>query len=393
MKDLDRYDVIRVFDSASLARNVERARRAAGASSLAVTVKSDAYGFGLARAVPVLEKAGIRDYFVQDVVEAVKARKFLRSGNVYAYAGVQDGQAGEFVKHDIIPVCISLEQLRRFNSFARGLKKKPRAAIHFDTGMNRTGLSRMDAEVLVGAWEDFSGCLDIVLYLSHLHGPFEDDRISRGQLAAFRDVLAQLPRRPASIAATSGLFRLGREYRLDMVRPGGGIFYDAAAGMAPPVSVFAKILQVREVAKGATIGYSDEYRVRRASRAAVLNIGYKDGYGRDLSRTNGLFNWIRARMHTGGGFTRAYAAIGGFKCPVAGIVSMNNIIVDATGVPERVLASHRWAQVLGPDVPLSKFRNAMGYVPIELQVGLARPNPNALDLTAAEFEKIRAKVA
>ena len=391
MKNLEKYDIIRVFDAGALARNLERARIATTAR-LGITIKADAYGFSLERALPVFKHAGVKDFFVQDILEAVRAKKILESGNVYTYAGVQDGQAAEFVKNGIIPVCLSLAQLEYFNGFAKGLGKKPAAAIHFDTGMNRTGLSMLDMELLAANWKRFVGNLNIVLYISHLHGPFENSHISRGQLARFKDILRRLPKRPASLSASAGLFRLGREYHLDLVRPGYGI-YGMAPGMEQPMRVYAKILQIRDVARGETIGYSDEYTARRAMKIAVLNIGYKDGYSRNLSRTNGLFNWVRALLHSGGGFTRAFVMIGGLKCPLVGIVSMNNIMVDVSAVPAGILATERWALVAGPGAPISSFRTAIGYAPAEMLVDLAHGNPNALDLTPAEFKRIMPEIA
>ena len=391
MKNLAKYDVIRVFDADALRRNFERMRGMTNAR-LGITVKSDAYGFGLSRALPVFEKAGVRDYFVQGMIEAVRVRSILNTGNIYAYAGVQDGQAEEFVKNSIIPVCISLKQLEYFNDHAKGLKKKPQAGIHFDTGMHRTGLSMADVDTLAVNWEKLTENLDIALYLSHLHGPFDSEKISRGQLALFRKILEKLPKRTASLAATSGLTRMGSEYHFDLVRPGYGI-YGVAKGMEQPLSVYAKILQIREVAKGETIGYSDEYTTKRKMKIAVLNIGYNDGYSRNLSKTNGLFNWIRAKMSVGGGTTRAYALVGKTRCPVVGIVSMNNVIIDVGGVPDDALHNAVWAKIAGEGVPISLFRTAIGYAPAEMLVDLTRDNPNALDISPDEFEKIKSKIA
>ena len=124
-------------------------------------------------------------------------------------------------------------------------------------------------------------------------------------------------------------------------------------------------------------------------RAATLCIGYGDGYSRNLSRTNGAFNLARAMLHSGGGFTRAWADFGGFRAPLCGIVSMSNTTFDVSGVPEGALAKCRFAQVIGPAVPFASFRSAIGYSPAEIAINLARPNPNALDLSAEEFAKTR----
>ncbi|MDR1009098.1 MAG: alanine racemase [Rickettsiales bacterium] len=386
----DNFDIIRVYDEEAFARNV---RRAAGATHarLGATIKSNAYGFGAERAAGVLVREGVRDFFVQTLAEAevvLPSLASVKGANLFTFSGVMEGQEERYIESGIVPVCVSLSQLASYNSAAAGRSRKPRVGVHFDTGMNRTGLSVQDARELASDIEKLAGNLEIVLYISHLHGPFSYGKYCKSQLENFTSMVAPLPKAEMSLAASSGLLRLGAEYHFDIVRPGYAL-YGFASGMEQIVDVYARILQVREVVKGETIGYSDEYVARRKMKVAVLCLGYADGYSRGLSKTNGLFNFIRAKLHAGGGYTRAYADIGGRKCPLVGIVSMNNIIVDVSDVPGDILERAKYAQVMGKLAPCADFRNSLGYTAAENFVNLLRPNAAALDLTWAEFEKIR----
>ena len=251
MDAIEKFNIIRVFDTDAFERNAGRAKSATSAR-LGISAKGDMYGFGLGRAASAIRRQGARDIFMQTLNEAIAAREIFKDENIYAYDGVQEGQAEEFARIGAIPACASLAQLEYLNSRAKGA----RAAIHFDTGMNRTGLSREEAGALSQNWKKFAGRLEIALYLSHLHGPIGDKKITGGQLALLREILGILPRAEASLSASGGLMNLPREYHFDVVRPGCALI-GAGAGMEQPLSVYAKILQIREVAKGATIGYSD----------------------------------------------------------------------------------------------------------------------------------------
>ena len=163
MENLANYDVIRVFRAKAFERNllkvIEKFREKVG-----VVVKADAYGIGIKNVLPIFEKHKVSNYFCQDIIEALKLKSLLKNkgANVFTFAGVQKGQEAEFVKSGIIPVCVSLEQIERFNDYAKKNNVKPKIGIHFDTGMNRTGLSITDSEILRENFAGFTSNLDVV---------------------------------------------------------------------------------------------------------------------------------------------------------------------------------------------------------------------------------------
>ena len=83
-----------------------------------------------------------------------------------------------------------MEQIENFNNFAKGLKQKPQIGIHFDTGMNRTGLSKMDCEILSENFQSMTSNLDVILYVSHLHSSYNSKDISNKiQIDNFKVIL------------------------------------------------------------------------------------------------------------------------------------------------------------------------------------------------------------
>lgn len=392
MQHLENFDLIRVFDTTALEKNLKKALKKFG-SSLGVVVKSNAYGFDISRAIPVFKTNKIQNYFCQDIIEALKVKRILgKDKNVYTFAGVQNGQAQTFIDNEIIPICVNLEQLKYYNDASAKLKTKPKTAIHFDTGMNRTGLSKNEVLELSKNWKTYTGNLDIVLYVSHLHSSYnKKDRANTIQIKRFKKFTSLLPHYPCSLSATGGSFRLPSEYHFDMVRVGYGI-YGMLREMESVISVYAKILQVREVKKGEKIGYFGGWTAKKNMKIAILNIGYKDGYSRSLSKSNKLYDKIRAKLHSGANFTTSYMTIDKYKCPVVGIISMNNTMIDVSKVPNEVLSKYDFVEVVGPNANIMDFREANGFIPCDLICSLTTPNPNALDITDSEFKKLKTKL-
>ena len=395
MKNFANYDIIRVFNSSNFEKNVKTAIEKFG-NKFGVVIKANSYGIGMQNTLPILKKNGVRHYFCQDIIEALEAKNILGSAsgiNVYTFAGIQRGQEMEFMNNDIIPICVSWEQIKIYGKFARTLSTKLKIGVHFDTGMNRTGLTLDDVEYLAQNWDSISKYLDIVLYVSHLHSSYSVKSVeNKKQLDKFNEILKKLPKRPVSFAATGGSFKLSEEYQYDIVRVGYGI-YGMLNEMKTVLSVYAKILQIRDVKKGEKIGYFGAYKANKDMRIAVVNIGYKDGYLRSLSLSNTWRDKIRAKLHSGAGFTNAFMyALGQYKCPVVGIISMNNTIIDVSSVPGKDLSEGMFVEVVGKNANPMKFREANGFIPCELLTSLTVQNPNAVDMTNKEFESLKLEV-
>ena len=389
MKNLENFDLIRVFDTSALDRNIKKALKKFG-EKLGVVIKSNSYGFGIEKTLPIFKKNKIKNYFCQDIIEALKAKKILNDDSyIYTFAGVQNGQAKTFIDNQIVPICVNLSQLEYFNKEAEHKKQKPKVAIHFDTGMNRTGLSFEEVKELSQNWGKYTSNLDVILYVSHLHSSYnKKDVANKIQIERFKKFTSMLPKCKCSLSATGGSFRLCPDFHFDMVRVGYGI-YGMLREMESIISVYAKILQIRNVKKGEKIGYFGGWKATKDMKIAVLNIGYKDGYSRSLSKSNKLFDRIRARFHSGAGFAKSYMVIDKYKCPVVGIISMNNTMIDVSNVPEKILATHNWVEVIGNNANIMDFREANGYIPCDLICSLTTQNPNAIDLSNTEFYKIK----
>ena len=313
---LARAGAVLEVDLAGIAGNWRRlaARLAPGAQCAAV-VKADAYGLGMAQVAPRLAAEGCRLFFVATLDEALALRRLLQGVEIAVLNGLLPGTGGEFARSRLIPVLNSLDELAAWRAGAK-TRRLP-AMLHVDTGMARLGLAPADVAALAGTPERLAG-LELRAVLSHLACADEPGHpMNAGQLAAFRAALALLPRAPASLASGSGVF-LGADYHFDFVRPGAALYgvnpLPAQPNpMAQVLRLKGRILQVRDVDRGVTVGYGAAHRMERPGRIATVAVGYADG-------------WLRSASHRGN------AGIAGRRVSIIGRISMDLMTLDVTGI-------------------------------------------------------------
>jgi alanine racemase len=229
-------------------------------------------------------------------------------------------------------------------------------AVHFDTGMNRLGLPEYERAVLATEANARLRNLRVVLWMSHLAcGDDCSSSMNAEQLARFRAALATLPPAAASLSASAGAL-LGREYHFDLVRPGIGLYggnpcRDRPNPFLVAAVLTARILQLRRVDTGETVGYGATFRARRPSLLATIGLGYADGL-------------MRAIGNKGSG------AIAGVRAPVVGRVSMDLVTLDMTDVPEDAVRVGADVEFLGDTIALDEFASLAGTASYEVLTSL-----------------------
>jgi alanine racemase len=345
------------IDLAALAANWRALSTRAGTTTAAV-VKGNAYGIGIAEAVPALAAAGCDTFFVALPEEGRRVRAAAPDATIYVLGGLIGGPDA-YVAAGLRPVLNSSAEVAEWRA-ARMAGAPPGAALHVDTGMNRLGL-RPDEFRALTADPDIADALGLALVMSHLAcADSPGHPLNAAQLGAFREVRALLPGVPASLANSAGIF-LGPDYAFDLVRPGialyGGCAVNGAPNpMRPVVTLDARILQVRDVPPGETVGYGAAETVGRPSRIAVVGVGYADGYLRRAGATD-------ARRGASG-FLR------GRTVPLVGRVSMDLMAFDVTDVPNATRGE--WIELFGPHIAIDDVAAAAETIGYELLTGLGR---------------------
>jgi len=269
-------------------------------------VKADGYGLGSREATEALLEVGCRDFFVSTWAEAEALGNLPKSASLVVLHGVGPDDAEAAARIPARPCLNSVEQVARWKQIA------PNQAcdIMIDTGMNRLGLRPTEVAALDG--------LAIDTLNSHLACADEDDPLNQMQLERFRAMVSTVPAKRYAFANSAGIC-LGRDYSFDLVRPGlslyGGIPRPEAEDNIRQVArIETQIVQRRTIPEGESCGYGATFVARENTEAAILNIGYADGYLRGFSSHGSAF-------------------AGEYELPVLGRVSMDLIAVGVDAAP------------------------------------------------------------
>jgi len=300
----------------------------------AAVVKADGYGLGAATVAKALFKAGVRQFFVAVVEEAVAIRQELGPRpEISVFSGHMAGDTELIRALGLTPMLNSVEQLTHHLETLPGHP----FGIQLDTGMNRLGLEMQEWAAVA----ELALAQRPHLVMSHLACADEPDHpMNPYQLDQFRKMTdgIQVPR---SLAATGGIL-LGPEYHFDLTRPGIGLYGGLPFAQATTViELDLPVVQVRDVAEGEVVGYSNAWQAERPSRIATVSGGYADGIMRVLSDRAVLFH-------------------GDTACPLVGRVSMDLLTIDVTDLSE----TPKKLSLIGPKQSvddLARNANTIGY--------------------------------
>jgi alanine racemase len=352
------------IDLGALAANWRTLRDRAGGAECAAVVKADAYGLGIEAAVPALARAGCCTFFVAHLSEAARVREVARDAVVYVLNGFLPGTAPAYAGLSLRPVLGSSEELDEWAGFCRAEGVRLPAAIHVDTGMQRLGFPVVEALTLGN--DPRLGSFEPALLMSHFTSAEEPaNPVNARQIEAFEAVRLALPPMRASLANSSGIhLEAGPHY--DLVRPGYALYGgnpvpDRPNPMRPVIRLEARVLQLREIEAGAGVGYNGAWTARGRRRLATLSTGYADGYPRAASATD-----AKAGEPTG------EAIVAGHRCPFAGRVSMDLIILDVTDLPEGAVNRGDPAILIGGDLTVDEVGRRAGTIGYEVLTGLGR---------------------
>jgi alanine racemase len=338
----------------------ELARRSAPAACAAV-VKADAYGCGLEPAARALAAAGCQTFFVAHVSEGRRVRAVAAHASVYVLNGLLPKTAGAYAHDNLRPVICGLDEAAEWNAFCDASGWQGGAALQVDTGMNRLGLSADEARNF--AANGTRPVAGLQLLMSHFACSEEPAHpLNARQMARFREVAGAYLGVPRSLANSSGIF-LGPDAVHDLVRPGVALYgANPTPGhdnpMRPVVRLDARVVQIRDVPPGETVGYGATWTARRPTRLAIVSAGYADGYLRSGSSSD---------TRTGGA-----ATIGRYRCPVAGRISMDLTAIDVTDVPEATLQRGNTVALLHESIGIDEMAANAGTIAYEVLTTLGR---------------------
>src|SRR3954469_15440135 len=343
------------IDLDAIVANWRKLEKTAVPAECAAVIKADAYGCGLQPVARALAAAGCKTFFVATLDEARLAREALPSADLYVLDGVFQNCGDSFAKLNCRPVIGDLYELAEWDVFCRRSGWSGGAAIHIDTGMNRLGLNLVEANGIVPRIN--AGDHGITLVMSHLAcAETLNHPLNAKQVAAFREIASNFSGVPASLANSSGIY-LGAQFQFDMVRPGVALYGvnptpEADNPMQAVVNLKARIVQLRTIERGDSVGYGGTWTARRPTKLAIVSAGYADGYFRAAGSNDGTRG--------------AEVIVAGKRCPVAGRVSMDLMAVDITDLPDKTARRGHMVTLLGEGITVDELAHHFGTISYEV---------------------------
>jgi len=346
-------------DLDAIVANWRKLEKTAVPAECAGVIKANAYGCGVDPVARALAGAGCKTFFVATVDEARAARAALPSAAIYVLDGFFQNSGDAYAQCDARPVIGDLNELAEWDVFCRRSGWAGSAAIHIDTGMNRLGMTLTEAQGIIPRIN--AGDHGIALVMSHLACAENlNHPLNARQLATFREIASLFSGVPASLSNSSGVY-LGAPFQFDMVRPGAALYGvnptpEADNPMQPVVDLKARVVRIRNVERGESVGYGAVWTARRPTRLAIVSAGYADGYFRAAG---------------GGDGTRsAEVVVAGKRCPVAGRISMDLIAVDVTDLPSNAVRRGHMVTLIGEGITVDELAHHFGTIGYEVLTSL-----------------------
>ena len=347
------------IDLDAIVANWRKLEKTAVPAECAAVVKANAYGLGAEPIARALATAGCKTFFVATLDEARVVRAAVASATIYALDGLFQNTSEAHAKIDCKPVIGDINELAEWDMFCRRAGWSGGAAIHIDTGMNRLGFTVAQAQGIIPRIR--AGDHGIRLVISHLvSAELLNNPTNARQLATFREIASLFSGVPASLANSSGIY-LGPQFQFDLVRPGAALYGvnptpEADNPMQPVAELKARIVQIRNIERGETVGYRGTWTARRPTRLAIISAGYADGYFRAAGANDGTRG--------------AEVVVAGKRCPIAGRVSMDLIAVDITDLPATAARRGHLVTLLGEGITVDELAHHFGTIGYEVLTSL-----------------------
>lgn len=349
------------IDLDAIVANWRKLEKTSVPAECGAAVKADAYGCGIDPVVRALAQAGCKTFFIATIDEARAVRAAAPAADLYVLNGFLQNSGDALASINARPMIGDLNELAEWDVFCRRTGWSGGAGIHIDTGMNRLGLSLVEAQGIVP--RIVAGDHGITLVISHLACAENlNHPLNAKQVATFREIASLFAGVPASLANSSGIF-LGSPFQFDLVRPGAALYGvnptpESDNPMQPVVELKARIVQTRTVERGETVGYGGTWTARRPTRLAIVAAGYADGYFRAAGSNDGTRG--------------AEVVVAGTRCPIAGRVSMDLIAIDITDLPAKAARRGHFVTLIGEGITVDELAHHFGTIGYEVLTSLGR---------------------
>jgi alanine racemase len=346
-----------IVDLNQLRRNFSIVRQKVGhKTKILFPIKADGYGHGAVMLGRAAQQAGIDYLGVANVAEAVELRQAGVTIPILILSSSLAAHAAELVRAEVDVTVSNPAMATLLNAEATKLGKKVRVQVKVDTGMGRNGTQPENVLPLFKVFRTLPNLIPQGIF-SHFAVSYseaqEDQAYTQQQIQMFDQLLKDLDKEGLlpplrHIANSSGFIQYYDTVTAgyyNMVRP-GILFYGYpevrrawTQEIKPILSVRTWIVSINELPEGSYIGYGRHYHTTRNQRIATLPLGYADG-----------LSWLLAN--------KGEVALHGKLASLVGSISMDQITVDVTHIPEARVGDE--IEIVGPHMPAEEVARRMG---------------------------------
>jgi alanine racemase len=346
----------------NLRYNLAELRRLAPGTSIIAIVKANAYGHGIVEISSCLEKEGVELLGVAFPEEGIKIRKAGIKTPILVLIPAPKEDAALFSEYDLQTVVNSYELMKSISDEAIKRKVIVRAHLFINTGMNRDGINPEDAIKYMDYISKLKGLKVIGLCTHFATSEIEDSQMVLSQLARFNNTIIELKETGYNFeyihASNSGGVINYPEAHFNTIRPGISLYgYNLTKkqniNLHPVMELKTKVLAIRHLSPGETVGYGMKYIANRDTAVAIIPVGYSDGYFYSLN-------------------SKATCLIKGREYNLIGSVCMDQSMVeigfaDIKIDDEVVLIGHQGEQ----SILITELAQKAGTIPYEILTAIA----------------------
>lgn len=319
--------------------NIQKLKEHCYPAKIIAVLKGNAYGLDMVKTGHILLENGIDLFAVSELSEALILRNAGFENEIILLTPTNDvDEAKIIVDNKITATVASVDNARILNNIGLPIN----AHIKVDTGFSRYGFY---AHELTEELKEF-GNITYTGVFSHFSNSFGDEGYSKKQYELFVKAVEKLNDigiNPSikHICNSCGAIRFDYA-KLDAVRIGsaylGRLPIANTLGLKRLAHLKCNVSEIRHLPKGSVVGYANTYVTKRDTKAAIIPVGYKDGYG--VQKSNDTFRFMDILRYMFSDLkmwkNKIYVEINGNKYPIIGRISMHNIVVDVTDADVKV---------------------------------------------------------
>ena len=314
------------IDLGAIAHNYKEIRRYTRKDAkLCAVVKADAYGHGAIAVARKAIAAGAEYLAVATISEALKLREAGFTAPLLILGLTKPDSSFDIVDADLTQTVCRLDLVQALSAEAVTQGKRVKVHLAIDTGLGRIGVHPSEAASFAKEIAALPG-IEIEGIFSHFAiADIEDKTFSWEQIRLFQEAYESIEAAgihiPIRHIAESAAILDLPDVHFDMVRAGilqYGLWpsdeVTRPLNLRPAMKFCARIVYIKTIPPGTSIGYGRNFIAERESRIATISVGYADGY---------------LRAYAGG-----YVEVRGKRAPIAGRICMDQCMIDITDIPE-----------------------------------------------------------